>query len=53
MPAHYKKILEIAKYLDVSINFIKKCRSNIGSGSSNKALTFEELKTSVEKTYGR
>jgi hypothetical protein len=32
LPAHYKKIIEIAKSLDTSLHFIKQCRSG-GSGT--------------------
>jgi hypothetical protein len=50
IPAHYKRIIEIAKNLDLSLNFIKQCRS---SGSGIQGLTFEDLKASVEKTSGK
>ena len=46
LPHHYKGLLDLQQCLDVSLNFIKQCR---GGGT----LGFEELKASVEKTYGR
>jgi hypothetical protein len=51
LPAHYRRLLELARFLDISLNFIKQCRTS--NGSSSKCLTFEELKSSVEKTYGK
>ncbi len=48
MPLHYKKLLELSQHLDISLNFIKQCRNGGTSG-----LLFEEVKASIEKTYGR
>lgn len=50
IPAHYKRIIEVAKTLDLSLNFIKQCRS---SGNGISGLTFEDLKASIEKTSGK
>ena len=46
IPVHYKKLLEILKCLDNSLNFLKKCRKQ-------NSCTFDELKKSIEKTNGR
>jgi hypothetical protein len=46
MPIHYKKLLDIMKYLDNSLNFLKSCRKQI-------SCTFDELKRSIEKTNGK
>lgn len=46
IPNHYKKLLEIMKYLDNSLNFLKQCRRQT-------SCSFDELKISIEKTYGK
>ena len=50
LPAHYKKIIEITKSLDISLHFIKQCRQG---GSGTQGLMFEDLKASIEKTSGK
>ncbi len=51
LPAHYKRIIEVAKSLDTSLNFIKQCRS--GGGIGSQGLIFDDLKASIEKTSGK
>lgn len=45
MPAHYKSLLELQNLLDVSLNFMTKCRSQGG--------LFAEIKRSIEQTHGK
>ncbi len=46
IPVHYKKLLDIMKFTDNSLNFLKSCRRQT-------ACSFEEIKKSIEKSYGR
>ena len=46
IPVHYKKLLDILKYLDNSLNFLKSCRRQT-------SCSFDELKKSIEKTNGK
>lgn len=45
LPSHYKKLLQLSSLLDNSLNFLKSCRNTGGN--------FDELKVSIERTYGR
>lgn len=45
LPVHYKILLDLQGYLDISLNFRQQCRTQGGN--------FNELKKSIEQTYGR
>lgn len=49
MPIHMKKLLEVAKYIDESLNFLQRCRHT----ADNPQIFFSEVKASVERTYAR
>jgi len=46
LPLHFNKLLQLARYLDGSINFLKSCRRD-------GHCTFDDLKKSIESSYGR
>lgn len=46
LPLHFNKLLQLARYLDGSINFLKSCRRDAHC-------TFDELKKSIESSHGR
>ena len=48
LPLHMKQLLEQAKFIDDSLNFLKRCRHKDESG-----ILFSELKASVAKSYHR
>jgi hypothetical protein len=48
LPLHYKRILELSRFLDNSLSFIKQRHAHGAQG-----ILFEDLKSSVEKTYGK
>ena len=45
-----KKLAELARYLDESLNFLIACRHR---GENTHMLLFSEVKASVERTYAR
>lgn len=46
LPAHYKKLLELLKFVDNTLNFLKSCRRQ-------SSCTFDDLKKSIERTNAR
>ena len=48
LPVHMKQLLEQARYIDESLNFLKRCRHKNEGG-----ILFSELKESVAKSYAR
>ena len=49
LPLHMKQLIEFSQFIDESMNFIKRCRRTNDIG----LITFSEVKTSIEKSYGR
>ena len=49
MPFHMKQLLEVAKFIDESLNFLQRCRHN----ADNPQVLFSEVKVSVERTFAR
>ena len=49
LPVHMKHLIEGCQFIDETLNFIKRCRRSAEGG----AITFKEVKTSIEKSYAR
>ena len=49
LPLHMKQLMEISRFVDESMNFIKRCRK----ANDGAKVHFSELKTSIEKTFAR
>lgn len=49
LPLHIKQLIDASQFIDESMNFIKRCRRVNEVG----VITFAEVRTSIEKSYGR
>jgi DNA replication factor CDT1 like len=51
LPLHYKLLNDLQKHLDNTLNFMRMRHKQ--QTSEGRGIMFEDLKNSVEKTYGR
>ena len=49
LPLHMKQLLESARFIDESMNFLKRCRHK----DTSNMILFSEVQTSVAQTFSR